>query len=153
VKGVHSVCKECMTESVLTRKIRRDNKNLITCKEWIDICKEFVTEFSYSKPREEWHDFNHEGQKQLEKSHKKWKVIHRQVDCGRGFVARCAQTKIFTKCWRECSGERQKAEEVKFRRESSGNYSKREFPGAFTKISGWDSLQRERNKLRPSYLG
>jgi len=37
VQGVHSVRKESMTESVSTRKLKRDNE---TC-----VCKECVTEF------------------------------------------------------------------------------------------------------------
>jgi hypothetical protein len=89
----------------------------------------------------------------VEKNCKECKVIHRGVDCGRGYVARCAQIDILTKCRRGCSEEREKVEEVKFRRENGGNSSRREVIGVFTEISGRDSFQREMNDSRPSDMG
>jgi hypothetical protein len=52
VQGVHSVRKECVTESVSTRKLRRDSETYV-CKECIDVRKECVTEFSDSKSQED----------------------------------------------------------------------------------------------------
>jgi hypothetical protein len=46
---MHSVCKECVTKSILTQS---SEENLYVCKECIDIHKECVNEFLDSKAQE-----------------------------------------------------------------------------------------------------
>jgi hypothetical protein len=41
-----------------------------------------------------------EREKKLENSRKECEIIHREVECGREPVARCAQVEILTKCRR-----------------------------------------------------
>jgi hypothetical protein len=72
-------------------------------------------------------------EKWLENSRKECEIIHREVECGREPVARCAQVEISTKCRRKCSEGREKSRKL-----SSGGRAEEN-------IQGGESLRFHQN--------